>query len=446
MADIKPFKGILYNPRLIADMTDVVSPPYDVIPDHQQQAYYDRHPNNIIRLILEKIHPSDTKSENRYTRAADNFNRWMSDKILCKDPVPALYLTALDFSVQGKSSTRFGLIALAKIESFDSGVVLPHERTFSQVKSERLELIKTCHANFSQIFALYSDHNSILDTLISSIDFDHPDMDLTDNQNHRHRLWRITDPTIHHFISEAFRDKSLFIADGHHRYETALNYRNLTAENCPNFTADHPANYVMMYLTGMEDPGLVILPAHRMIRNISDSALISFIQKASDYFDIDTIPMRDTAPRKARRKMMADLSAGRSQHAIGVCIKNDPNGYLMTLKPDVMQQLFADDIPPSMMALDVTVLTRLVLMQLLGFDQSDLDNETLFSYSSDEEDAFEAALTGGCDICFILNPTPISQVRRIAEERLTMPRKSTYFYPKVLTGLVLNHLVPDTGK
>lgn len=443
MATVLPFKGIRYNPNKVLNIADVVAPPYDVIPDQEQQLLHDRHPNNIIRLILGRISATDTDTDNRYTRAARDFNRWLGEGILAKDPSPSLYLTTMDFSVGNKSVTRYGLIALVKLESFDTGIILPHERTFTRVKSERLELMKTCHANFSQIFALYPDQNQILNVLKSSIDSAQPEIDLEDSYHHHHRLWAITDPAVHRYISEAMSGKNLFIADGHHRYETALAYRNWLKETHPDFTELHPSNYVMMYLTSMEDPGLVILPAHRMIKQLPNSDLTNFIRNASDYFDITSIPAGETASENARRKLISLLKSNSSTTTLAACLKRHPAFYLMSLKSDVMQELFADELSPSLMSLDVTVLTRLVLMKILGFDQKKLDDEKLFSYSSSEDTAIDSVISEQNDITFILNPTRIDQVRRIAEEGLTMPRKSTYFYPKVLTGLVINTLKAD---
>ncbi|MDD2390276.1 MAG: DUF1015 domain-containing protein [Desulfobacterales bacterium] len=440
MATILPFRGVRYNPDKIKNMANVVSPPYDVISEQEQQCLYDRHPNNIIRLILGRTSDADIDTNNRHTRSASDFNTWLRQGILIKDPSPVFYLTAMDFETGDMSATRFGLIALVKLEPFDSGIILPHEKTFSRVKSERLELIKACNANFSQVFSLYSDQNQILSTMKSSVCTSPAVVDLTDESYHRHRLWKITDPDAQQFISEAMNDKSLFIADGHHRYETALNYRNWLSETNPDFNENHPANYVMMYLSSMEDSGLVILPTHRMLKQIPDSALTLFIQKAAEYFEIKSIPINRENIKKTRENLISQLRSDSLAPTLGVCIKNQPEYHLMTLKPNIMQKLFANELPPSLMSLDVTVLTRLVFMKILNFDQNGLDNERLFSYSSSHNEAIDEVLSGHCDMSFILNPTRISQVRQIAEERLTMPRKSTYFYPKALTGLVINHL------
>ena len=449
MAKIVPFRGIVYNPERVENLANVATPPYDVITPQEQLAFYERHPWNIIRLILGKTSEKDTPQDNRHTRSAGFFNAWLSEGVLVQDPSPAFYLTSIDFSVQSRKITRWGVISLVALEPFDKGVVLPHEKTFSRVKSERLELMKSCHANYSPIFSLYSDaEQMVLNTLRQSCsemapDMK-PDMKFVDTYGHLHQLWRVTDVAVHQRISDFMNDKSIFIADGHHRYETALNYRQWIADRTPGFSPEHPANFIMMYLCGMEDPGLVILPAHRMVKAISPEKMDSFITAAEACFDISRFSMESgIGPGTATEKWDSILNAGSSHTRIGVVIRNHPQGYLFSLKPGVMQRMFGHEMSERMLELDVTVLTRLILMELLGLNHSQLDDESIMSYSSKTDVALEAVRTGDCDAAFILNSTRIDQVKRIAEAGEIMPRKSTYFYPKVITGQVLNRLTED---
>lgn len=441
MAEIIPFRGILYNPRKINEMADIVAPPFDIISDQEQLEYHESHPHNIIRLTLGKTHESDTSTNNRYTRSADCFNKWLSEHIMELDKTPAFYLTAMEFPFENREVARYGLIALVGLEPFEKGVVLPHERTFSNIRSERLELMKACKANLSAIFSLYSDNkNQILSTLKDVIFNKTPDLDFIDYNSHKHRLWRITDKAVHRYVSEALKDKLIFIADGHHRYETALNFREWLSTNDPNFNRSHPANYVMMYLCSMEDSGLIILPAHRMFNKVHALARGTLISKAAEYFDITVYPYKGTRSEEARDEFIAALKSNNSKNCIGVFMKDRPELYLLTLKPGVMDQMFSHELPEVIRNIDVTVLTRLILMELLGFDQDRLDNEKLIAYSSIAEDAIDAVAAGRHDITFILNSTKIQQVRKIAEAGLIMPRKATYFFPKVITGQVLNKL------
>jgi uncharacterized protein (DUF1015 family) len=442
MAEVIPFRGILYNTRKINDMADVVAPPFDVISEQEQIQFHERHPQNIIRLTLGKITENDTSTDNRYTRAAECLNKWFSDEIILLDKDPAIYLTSMEFSFEGNQVTRYGLIALIRLEPFEKGIVLPHERTFSKVKSERLELMKTCHANFSPIFSLFSDEeNRIGNKLMHVVQNKSADIIFTDKTEQKHRLWRITDNSDHQYISDALKDKKIFIADGHHRYETALNYRDWLSTHAFNFNGNHPANYVMMYLCSMEDSGLIILPAHRMLNEVPVEKRESLIQKAKKYFEIITIPYNDGS-KENLSQFISILKSNASKHCIGVCMKNCPELHLFILKPGIMENMFGDELPEVIRNIDVTVLTRLIFMELLGFDQARLDNEKLIAYSSIAEDAVNAVFAGRHDIAFILNPTKIQQVRDIANAGLIMPRKATYFFPKVITGQVMNSLSP----
>jgi len=438
MANVVPFKGILYDPDKVHDLSAVMTPPYDVISEAEQDYFYECHPRNMIRLILGKRNESDTGDSNCHTRASGFFSQWLSKGILVQDDSPAFYLTSIEFSVEDRRITRLGLIVLVELESFEKKVVLPHEKTFSKVTSERLELMKVTHTNFSPIFSLYPDPEGTLVSLKDAASRRTADMDFTDHKGQRHKLWRITDTAFHARVSEAMREKRIFIADGHHRYETALNYRDWLVSNTPDFQPDHPANYVMMYLSSMEDPGMIILPAHRMLKTAEPTELDGFVRNAEPYFDIESIPPENGGHGK--RKLLNALRSDTEKHAIGVSVRGVQELYLMTLRPGVMKKLFGNELPDSLRNLDVTVLARLVLMKILGFDQARLDNEKLIGYSSIAGDAIDAVAAGKYDITFILNPTKIGQVRENAEKGLIMPRKSTYFYPKVITGQVINLL------
>lgn len=445
MAQIVPFRGIVYNPERVETLADVATPPYDVITPAEQLAFYERHPWNIIRLILGKTSEQDTPRDNRHTRSAAFFNTWLSQGILVRDPLPAFYLTSLDFTVDSRKITRWGIISRVGLEPFDKGVILPHETTFSRVKSERLELMKSCHTNYSPIFSLYSDPGQlVMQALKASCSGKAPDMEFDDSYGHCQRLWRITDPAVHEKITAMMADKSLFIADGHHRYETALNYRQWVAERTADFSPAHPSNFVMMYLCAMEDPGLVVLPAHRMVKGIDAGTLEMFLTAAASFFDISPVPTApETGGTSESEKWAALLKTDGPGTRIGVVIHHDSRGYRLDLKPGAMERMFGCEMTERMLALDVTVLTRLVLMQLLGLTHEQLDDESVMRYSSRVDAALAAVRSGECDAAFILNATRIDQVRQIAEAGEIMPRKSTYFYPKVVTGQVVNPLTDE---
>ena len=443
MADVTPFCGILYNKDKIDNMGYVMSPPYDVISPDENNHLHNLHENNVVRLILGKDMDGDSDVENRHVRAAKYFNKWIDEDIFEKDADRAFYFTSMEFSLKNRRIIRYGLISLVKIEPFEKKMILPHEKTFSKVKKERLNLMKISNANYSQIFSLYSDTGDILNFLKKSVSSVLPDMDFICENGEQHKLWKMTQPEVHDFIKKSIYNKQLFIADGHHRYETALNYRNWVKENSDNFTSDHPANYIMMYLCSMDDPGLVVLPAHRMVARVEKNVRNQLVDKLKEYFEVETITVDKSADKNSGEKIMAEINKKNLQHAMAMGIKDSDDFYILTVKQGVMEDLFKDEIGSVLLDLDVTILTHLILMKIIGFDKTDLDDETLISYSSDENKVLEAVSCGDSQIVFLLNATKTSQVQNVAESGFTMPRKTTYFYPKVLTGQVLNTLKPS---
>jgi uncharacterized protein (DUF1015 family) len=439
MAEVYPFRGILYNPECIADMADVVTPPYDVISLREQEAFHQRHANNVIRLILGKAQPDDSGPSDVHTRAAAYFQKWMETRVLVRDKGPAFYFTSVTFTSGQQRITRYGVICCVRLEPFEKGIVLPHERTFSKVKTERLQLMQACHTNFSPIFGLYADSNGILQKLTEIEKSQAPDMDFLDNQGLGHKLWRITDKEIQAYIASSLKDQCIYIADGHHRYETALNYRTWVKENTPGFEENHPANFVMMSLSSMKDPGMVILPAHRLLNDVPVEAVDTLIDKARACFEILSFST-EAGMNQALDAFDASLVANADRNAIGLYIKNQPALNVLILKNGIMKQKYADEFPQALRDLDVTVLTRLLMEELLGFDQSRLDDAARIGYATTTRAAVQAVQEGPADIAFILNPTKIEQVQEVSRQGLIMPRKSTYFYPKVGSGLVINPL------
>ncbi len=439
MASVAPFNGILYNPEVIPSMGDVVAPPYDVISPEAQKLLHERHPNNVIRLILGRDEAGDAPGNNRHTRAAGWFESWQEAGVLKQDDTPAFYLTRVTFTVDNATYTRYGLIATVKLEPFENGVILPHEQTFSTVKSERLELLKLCKANFSQIFSIYSDPElALFDTLLKAAESMAPIMDLVDDNGETHHLWRFTDTALLAEVTSAFADKCLYIADGHHRYETALNYRNWLAETDPSFDETHPANGIMMYLCAMEDPGMLIQPTHRVLQSLGAENIAAFRAALPTYFDVAAMAAGENC--RDLTAEMAKQASDKGTVSLGVLLDGEADALLLTLRPGVMDELFADDLHPTLRYLDVSVLTWLLLNKLLGLTAKDLDNPDVITYTSNAGDAAEQVRSGAAVAAFILNGTRMQQVIDIAEAGEIMPRKTTYFYPKALTGLVLNRL------
>lgn len=446
MAEVLPFRGIHYNLSAIQDMADVVMPPFDVISPKEQDDAYRLHPYNMIRLELSRKNPTDSDQDNAHIRSARTYRDWISEQILLQDDVPAFYLATTDFSIDDAPYTRVGLIGRIRLEPFEKGVVRPHEKTFSRVRADRLELMKACRTNFSPIYALYPDADGTIRRMLNAVLANQTAvLDFMDRNDHRHRLWQLSDLDIHKKLSQEFVHRIIYIADGHHRYETSLAYREWLRNHDPSFTNTHPANFVMMHLTAMEDPGMVILPAHRLLKQVPAESRTALLKKAPDFFHVERIPFGDNGGKAACRQLVSRLGKAGTDTRIGICMEDRREFFLLTLKPDVMAQRYREELSDTLRDIDVTVLTRLIFMDLLGFDNARLDNEKLIGYASTALKAVEEVGSGEYDITFILNPTRIDQVRRVADDGLIMPRKATYFYPKVIAGLVMNSLVPSSA-
>ncbi len=439
MAHVEAFKGLRYNSQIIQDLSLVVTPPYDVISPEEQESFYRTHPRNIIRLILGRQYASDTEADNRYTRAAADFQAWRENGVLIHDPGPALYLYRIEYTVEdGTKEQRTGLIARVKVEDIQDGKIRRHERTFSETKSDRLKLIKACRANFSPIFSLYSDPERSVSNLLQSAAAKTPVNDFRDKDGIRHMLWPVTEAAALQGVSQWFDDRDLFIADGHHRYETAVNYWNFLKET-EGAKEGHPAQYVMMYLCNTEE-NVTILPAHRLLAQWPSALDVDdFLESCEKFFEIKSFEYAASDRDDVRARFFDVLKeAGESAHAFGFTKKGMDRYFLFTMKPGVMEGDFGRDLKPAQRDLDVAAFTEVIFKGLLGMTDEDLDNEKNLHYSSRYHDALDKVETGRCEAGFLLNPTRIEQVTAVAGEGLIMPRKSTYFYPKVITGMVIN--------
>jgi uncharacterized protein (DUF1015 family) len=441
MAKVVPFCGILYNPKKISDLSLVVAPPYDVISKAQQDAFYAAHENNVIRLILNKAQANDSQTENPHTRAARHFEKWLAEGILVRDEKPAFYVTSQSFSANNIKHSRLGLIARIRLEAFDKGVVRPHEKTFSQVKSERLGLFKQCHSNFSQVFSLFPDEDGAVYSLMQkAVEKGPKDIAFAAADGQEHALVRLTDEIICKQITAALADRELFIADGHHRYETALNYLGWLEETQGPLPDDHPARFVMMYLSSMNDPGLVILPAHRVLSRLEGDIAKGFFGKADEYFHICKVEEKGKSPEQMAREIDEKLKEAGRKTAIAAILAQDSPVRILTLKEGVMESLFGKDLERELQDLDVSALTMLIFEKMLGLKPEDLDDHDFIHYTTSALEVYNDVRSGRMAAGFVINPTRIEQVRAVARAGLTMPRKSTYFYPKVITGMVINTL------
>jgi len=441
MAIIVPFKGLTYNLRMMKNLSNLVAPPYDVISEDEQKTYHKADPHNVIRLILGMKKTGDTDWDNTYTRAADYFKRWVYEGNLVQAKEPSMYVTSHTYDPGNGQPrrTRWGVIALIRIEDEESAVILPHERTFSRHKDDRLRLMRACEAQFSQIFGLYEDaDNVIFGDIKKSIDAP-PQTAFDFEDGSEHRMWVLQDKNLFKKMADFLSEKSIFIADGHHRYETARNFRNIMRARYGRRPLNRSYEYVMTYLSNMNDEGLTILPSHRLIKSVPDFQIEPFLERVKAWF---TIASFSSSPNVADEcGLMKDRleDAGRSNSAIGFYLHKDNRCYLLSLKQGAWDEM-GEDLHHSLKKLDVLALSRFILQKSLGFTRDELDNEEIFYYQSNMEKAVSQVYSGDFQMTFLLNPTKIDHVKEIASNSLVMPRKSTFFYPKLLTGLVFNKI------
>jgi len=445
MALVKPFRGFLYNQERIEDFELVVAPPYDVITAEQQSSYYEKHPCNIIRLILGKVEPSDDEANNRYTRAARHLSRWQEDSTLVRSEKPSIYFYRQDYVLPtGEARQRKGFICLFGLEEFSSGVIKPHERTLSKPKADRLNLTKACRANFNPVFSLYSDPELTVEEFSDSVATGPAYLDVSDENGVRHQLWVVDSPDILESVQKVMESKSLLIADGHHRYETALNYRKLMRDKHAGATGEEAFNYTMMYFTNMNDVGLVILPYHRLVKGINFK-FDAFVETARKYFDVETIPTNLENDLQVRRKTLATMKDEATERYAFCMYSQGQDGYSVFRLKDasLLDEVMDTETTPALRSLDANIMEALVFRTLLGISCSDPQHEDKFKFFRDDEEAVGQVRSGTYEVALLVNPTRIEQVKEIVAHDGIMPQKSTFFYPKLLSGLVINQIDPD---
>jgi len=444
MAVVKPFQGFLYNQKKIENFELVVAPPYDVITPEQQSSYYEKHPCNIIRLILGKQEPSDDETSNKYTRAARHLATWQEDGTLVRSEKPSIYFYRQDYVLPtGEGRQRKGFICLFRVEEFSSGVIKPHERTLSKPKADRLNLTVATKANFNPVFSLYSDSKLSVEQFSDSVATGPAYLDVRDENGVRHQLWVVDSREILKGVQELMKNKSLLIADGHHRYETALNYRKLMREKHAGATGEEAFNYTMMYFTNMNDVGLVILPYHRLVKGINFK-FASFVERARKYFDVETIATRPENDFQVRRRTLAAMKdEAAERYAFCLCSQGQDGYAVFRLKDaSFLDEVMDAGTAPPLRSLDANILEALAFRTLLGISCSDPQHEDKFKFFRDDEEAVRQVRSGTYEAAFLVNPTRIEQVQEIVAHGEIMPQKSTFFYPKLLSGLVINQIDP----
>ncbi|ADQ15404.1 DUF1015 domain-containing protein [Halanaerobium hydrogeniformans] len=423
MADVFPFRGYRYNPEKVDDLNNVVTQPYDKINAELQAEYYEKSPYNIVRLIL-------GKEENRYQSAAEKLDNWLNNNVLIRDEEAGFYLYTQEYVVEGKKFVRRGFIGLGKLESGEG--VKAHENTMEGPKADRLNLIRATEANFGHIFMLYADEKNEINNLFTEIMQNEPLIEVSDEDHNLHKVWHITDPKIVDQVSSKMKDKNLYIADGHHRYQTALNFQYECKEKGWKADGVESFNNRLMTFINMDDPGLKVLPTHRLLYGIENFNLESFLERAAEDFGIYDFNNKEELYDfldDNKEKTVFGFKAAEEGTYRGFEFKNE----------DILEEI-QGDFSKEYAELDVSILHKLILEKYLGIDEKALAAKTNLDYIRYRDQALKALAEKDYQAAFILNSTSVKEVKEIADLGEKMPQKSTDFYPKLLTGLVINKL------
>lgn len=414
MAFIKPFKALRYNNNLFSQIENLVCPAYDIIKDDEVEFYIQKHKNNIINL-------EKPIGENRYENAAKSLNSWLNSGTLIQDDNDSIYIYNEQFEINGIKKSISGIICLVRLENFRNKVVFPHEKTHSNAKVDRFELMKATGCNFSPIFSLFNDETRKITNIIGEFHLQKPLTRFTDDSNVSHSLWRINDTNLISSICEYFKNKKLYIADGHHRYETALNYKNYLQNHTSSNYSQNNSGYVMMYLVDINTPDLTILPTHRIIKNISNFSPNDIISKCKKSFIVKKFSIKDIESN-------INFAYSNNTHAIGLFFGG--NNYFQLENNNLSSEV-----------LDVDILQDFILSPIFNLDANNPSIQNKIDYTTKLNCAISAVNSGNCQCAFLLNPTSIEQIMNKAMNFEKMPQKSTYFYPKPITGLVINKII-----
>ena len=406
------------------DLNTLVCPPYDIISDAQREEYIKQNPYNVIRLELPK------GGDERYKEAGSILKDWLEKEILACDPEESIYVYEMQFFANGARKSLKGFVSLVKLTEFSEGIVLPHEETLSKAKQDRFDLMSETFCNFSQIYSLYMDEDGSAYGLIDGCSKGIPDMEVKDPDGTVHRMWKVSDKDVIAKITAAFADRKLYIADGHHRYETALNFHKSLCADGRDVPGGN-SGYIAMMLVNMENPGLVVFPTHRIVKGLENFDADKLISECKQYFDIAE------APGEERMQAALNKFYDEGKKAFAVYLGSG-KCYVMTLNDETAVKKLLPEMSDAYCGLDVSVLHSLVLERILGIDKENMANQKNLTYTRSRQEALEAVDLEDADCSFILNPTKVSEIRDVALASEKMPQKSTYFYPKLITGLVMN--------
>jgi uncharacterized protein (DUF1015 family) len=435
MAQIRPFQGVRYNQQIITDLASVICPPYDIIGPQLQDELYRSSEYNFVRVEYNRELPQDDASDNRYTRACSNITRWLNQGVLKMDAHPAFYIHQHYFVCQGKASRRENLVAAVKLEEWDQKIVRPHENIIPRAKSDRMSMLRYCRSNTSPVLAMYEDPQQVISFALTSQEISSPLINVVDNFGERHKVWAVTSPEVIRQVQQVIADQPLYIADGHHRYDSALTYRREMQAQSRSFTGEEGYNYVMTSLIDFTDPGLVILPTHRLLRGISRPILSGLRSQLKVFFDIEDLSLDMPDIWRRVDAALTGTSPDMTEVRLAVFGLEADKISILTLRDfeavNSLMPAFHGDLYRK---LDVSLVDHVILEKLLGFDKDKEENS--LAYIHDRDEAVSRVKNQEYQLLFILNPVRPELIRAIADAGDRMPRKSTYFYPKAPAGLV----------
>ncbi len=439
MAEIQPFRGIRYNTNKVR-LEEVITEPYDRIPPALQEEYYQRSPYNAVRIILGKDDDPEHPEKNKYRRAKIYLDEWEKGGILIRENQAALYVYEQEFQVNGESKKRMGLIGRVRLEEFSSRKVLPHEKTFPKHKIDRLNLLRETNTNTGQIFLLYQDdERRVSEALDKALERAVLGAEAKDEADYIHRLRIIREKEDIQKIQEAMTDKVLIIADGHHRYETSLNYKKEMLEQTKDVKGDEPFHYIMMTLFRIDDPGLVILPTYRLVKGLDKLSQEGLQELLSPYFEITEIEWPDSSDVSPLEEVQERIN--RESHTLAAYIDLFKAFSLFHLKSeDILDQEIKEEKSREWKRLDVAILHSLIIEKLEALSTGPFSLENNVNYIRNLDQGIKKVIDGEFQMIFLLKPTLLPQIREIVEKGEVMPQKSTDFFPKLKSGLVMNPL------
>ncbi len=442
MAKIYPFRAWRYNRERVGDLARVLTQPYDKITPEMQDRYYRLSEFNLVRLILGRAHPEDDERTNVYTRARDTLQQWVADGVLVPDPRPALYLYDQRYRVPGTDEVRRreGFIALGQLEDYEAGVIFRHERTHQGPKEDRLRLLRHTHAHFESIFMLYRDERREIERVFEALRASAPEVSVTDEYGVEHFLWSVSDESLIARVQQVMSEHTVVIADGHHRYETALAYRRERRAAMETTDTAQPYERIPMALFNIVSEGLTILPTHRLLQRLETFDLRRLLDVLSSHFEVTSLPWSGSSGEFLLNVQNELGRRGSDRLTIGMYPAPGERFYFLTFSPGETTESLLDGLRPRERELDVVILHRVILEYGLGLSPEVIATHPPITYLREFEEGIRQVASGEAPVCFFLNPTRVEQVWEMALAGEVLPQKSTDFYPKLLSGLTIYRL------